>query len=208
MCIKQNPGVWFLVLILFFSIGLSGQETSHAEIELPFIDRDGDGINDLLQNGWGLRFVDRYKKRQLVWEQLNVEIIRGDKGREGREGLLVDTDGDGVGDMDMHEYMKGKMDTLIDTDGDGTPDMALKDYLGRQFRAFDRNGDGLPDDISPEEMREKMKQMEQWRREMRDRVREGQPPFEDANGDGVPDQLPPGFGWRGQPGSGHGGGGR
>ena len=179
------------VAVLMTGGTLFGQEPVTPEIEMPFIDRDSDGINDLLQNGWGLRFMERYKKRQLVWEQLNVEIIRG------RKGAMVDTDGDGIGDIPLHDFMKEKMDELIDTDGDGNPDTALIDYLGRRFRAFDNDGDGLPEDISKEEMRERMRQMRDWRQGIHDRVGRGLPAFEDLDGDGVPDDLPEGFGWRG-----------
>ena len=135
--------------------------------------------------------MERYKKRKKVWEQLNVEIIKGE------DGPKVDTDGDGVGDIDLRDYMKSKMDQKIDTDGDGKPDTALRDYLGRRFKAFDANGDGLPDDITREEMRRYMQQMREWRREIRERVRQGLPAFVDENKDGIPDNLPNGFGWRG-----------
>jgi len=160
------------------------EHTPPQDIQMPFIDRDGDGINDLLQHGWGLRFMERYKKRQLVWDQLKVEILRGE------DGLMVDTNGDGVGDVSFHEFMKEKMNELIDTDGDGTPDTAIKDFLGRRFKAFDRDGDGLPDDISREEMRQMMQRMREWRQQMWERIKEGLPPFEDNDGDGIPDNLP------------------
>jgi len=181
--------VAFLAMF-FLGTDLKAQDTP-PEIEIPFIDRDGDGINDLLQNGWGTRFLNRYKKRQLVWEQLEVEIIRGDGG------AMVDTDGDGVGDIALGEYMKSKMDELIDTDGDGVADTPLKDYLGRRFKAFDRNGDGMPDDFSRKEMKQFMQNMKEWRKNIRDRIRQGLPAFVDEDGDGVPDGLPNGFGWRG-----------
>ena len=161
-------------------------------IEIPFIDHDGDGINDMLQNGWGLRFLNRYKKRQELWDMLNVEIIRGERG------MMVDTDGDGIGDIAFHDYMKDKMDEMIDTDGDGVPDTSIRDLLGRRFKAFDRDGDGLPDDISREEMREMMREMHEWRQGVRNRVNQGLPPFVDEDGDGIPDDLPDGFGGRGQ----------
>ncbi len=178
--------------VLFLSDGLLAQEPDpFPDVEIPFIDRDGDGINDLLQHGWGLRFMERYKKRQLVWEQLNVEIIKGE------DGIMVDTDGNGVGDISVRDFLKEKMDTLIDTNGDGTPDTALKDFLGRRFKAFDKDGDGIPDEISKEEFKEIMKKMKEWRQEIRDRIRQGLPPFIDENSDGIPDNLPEGFRWRG-----------
>lgn len=178
------------VMLTLGSVTVAQDTPPDPPVDIPFIDRDGDGINDLLQHGWGLRFLNRYKKRQLVWEQLNVEIIRGD------DGPMVDTDGDGVGDMSIHDFMKEKMDEMIDTDGDGVPDTALKDYLGRRFRGLDANGDGIPDEISREQLRAHMEQMRQWRQEIRERLRQGLPAFIDENGDGIPDNLPPGFGWR------------
>jgi hypothetical protein len=180
-----------LLALFFLSGSLSAQEPDQDPPEIPFIDRDGDGINDLLQHGWGLRFLERYQKRQLIWEQLNVEIIRGE------DGLMVDTDGDGIGDISFRDFMKEKMDELIDTDGDGVPDTPLREYLGRRFRAFDRDGDGFPDDISREQMREHLRQMREWRQTIRDRIRQGLPAFVDEDGDGIPDGLPGGFGWRG-----------
>jgi len=196
------PALAIFILGLFFSSGnLSAQEVAQdatvddpsndTSIEIPFIDRDSDGINDLLQNGWGLRFLERYKKRQLVWEQLNVEIIRGE------QGMKVDTDGDGVGDIAFHDFMKEKMNELIDTDEDGEKDTPLKEYLARRFKSFDNNGDGLPDDLSREEMRAQMKEMREWRQEIRDRIRQGLPAFADEDENGIPDNIPDGFSWRG-----------
>lgn len=181
-----------VVCVMFFTHPAQAQDPDPTEeMRIPFIDRDGDGVNDMLQNGWGQRFMQRYKKRQQVWEQLNVDIIKGE------DGPKVDTDGDGVGDVDVREFMKSKMDELIDTDGDGKPDTALKDYLGRRFKAFDANGDGLPDNITKEQIREHRQQMLEWRNEIRERLRQGQSPFPDEDKDGVPDNLPPRFGWRG-----------
>ena len=119
------------VLVLFFSFPLAAQNAGEAPTDIPFIDRDGDGVNDIAQNGWGLRFLERQEKRQLVWDQLNIEVIRTE------EGMMVDTDGDGVGDVALRTYMQSKHDELIDTDGDGTPDTAIKDYLQNP------NGQGL-----------------------------------------------------------------
>ncbi len=169
----------------------------NSEINIPFIDRDGDGINDMLQNGWGLRFMNRYKKRQALWDQLNVEIVVEDDEK------LVDTDGDGEGDIPFREYLKEKMDELIDTDGDGEADTPLRDLLRKRFQTFDRDGDGLPDEFTPEEIRRYMQEMRDWRNQVRDRVSRGQPPFIDENGDGIPDHVPggPGGPGRGRPGN-------
>lgn len=196
---KSSDIIAFLLLLLLVSIiafvqpAVAQQPEPGSGIELPFIDRDGDGINDMLQNGWGLRFMERYKRRQLVWEQLKVEIIRSD------EGAQVDTNGDGTGDVSVHDFLKQKMAELIDTDGDGVADTPLGDYLGGRFKSFDRDGDGLPDDLSKDDMQKQMKNMETWRKELHDRMEHGKPPFIDENSDGIPDDLPDGFGWRGLP---------
>ena len=184
-----------LLVLTGMGNSVAAQEEDDQEVDIPFIDRDGDGINDLLQHGWGLRFRERYQQRQAVWEQLNVEVTRG----EG--GMMVDLDGDGVGDQAFSEFIQGKMNELIDTDGDGVPDTPLGDYLGRRFRAFDHDGDGLPDDISREELRERMREMQNWRREIQERMRQGLPAFEDADGDGIPDNLPEDWGRRRRTGS-------
>jgi hypothetical protein len=121
-----------IFLTLFcFSGSLSAQELEDPEVDIPFIDHDGDGINDLLQSEWGLRFLERYKMRQQIWEQLSDEIIQTE------DGFMVDTDGDGVGNISFREFMKGKMDELIDVDGDGVPDTPLRDYLRRRFSFAD-----------------------------------------------------------------------
>ncbi len=180
-----------LCLLFVFDNTQAQDPDPTEEMRIPFIDRDGDGVNDMLQNGWGQRFMQRYKKRQKIWEQLKPDII------EDEDGPMVDTDGDGTGDISLREFLKSKMDEMIDTDGDGKPDTALRDYLGRRFKAFDGNGDGLPDNITKEQMREHRQQMIEWRKEIRERLRQGKLPFPDDNGDGIPDNLPPGFGWRG-----------
>ena len=103
--------MFFVAVTILFcwngSLNAQEPDPNDVEFEIPFIDRDGDGINDVMQHGWGLRFVERYKKRQKVWEQLNVEIVKGENGPQ------VDTDGDGVGDMDIREFMKSKMARLL-----------------------------------------------------------------------------------------------
>lgn len=170
--------------------------TPAPTVELPFIDRDGDGINDLLQTGWGLRFLERYNKRMLIWEQLKTNIINGEKPP------LPENDPGGkdrpTDDAFMHDLLRDKMNELVDSDGDGKPDTPLGQYMGDGFQSIDKNGDGMPDEISKDEMNAYMREMHQWRDDVRDRVDHGQPPFIDANGDGIPDDLPPGMGWPGR----------
>lgn len=140
---NQKSIAWLLgIVALSLSFGFSAN-AQNAATDIPFIDRDGDGINDISQNGWGLRFVEQQEKRQLVWDQLNVEVIRTE------EGAMVDTDGDGVGDVTLSAYMQENKDTLIDTDGDGTPDTAIREYLwngrGQHLNLDDCDGTGNVD---------------------------------------------------------------
>jgi len=190
-------GFVFLSLLLI-SGNLSAQESETEKpmreqlqdlgVKIPFIDRDGDGINDMLQNGWGLKFLDRYKKRRDLWEQLNVEIVG-----EGKK-KMVDTNGDGVGDLPFRDFMKGKMSEFVDTDNDGKPDTLLREYLRKRFQSFDKDGDGLPDEFTREEIHQYMKEMKEWHEQIHERMDKGLPPFLDENCDGIPDDLPEGFG--------------
>jgi hypothetical protein len=164
------------------------EQLKYLGVNIPFIDRDGDGINDLLQYGWGLKFLNRYKKRAFLWERLNAEVVV--KGKK----MMVDTDGDGVEDMPFHKIMKKKMDKLVDTDKDGKPDTLLREYLRKRFQSFDHNGDGLPDELTREEIHQYMKDMDEWHNQVHERIQQGLAPFVDENGDGIPDDVPAWFG--------------
>ncbi|MCP4726416.1 MAG: hypothetical protein GY863_15330 [bacterium] len=183
-------------------------------VEIPFVDRDGDGINDLLQNGWGLRFLRQYKNRREAWNQImengenagKMIDTDGDgiadtpmQGKfRGHMNELIDTDGDGVADTAFRDYMKTLMHGLIDTNGDGVADTPIGEYMRRQFQLLDQDGDGIPDELTGEQIRENMKQMREWRRQIRENLKNGLPAFTDENGDGIPDNLPAGFGWIGR----------
>ena len=132
--------------------------------DIPFIDRNGDGINDGLQYGWGLRFLQRHKMRQKIKEGLNL---------------------DGKGDKSMREFMQERMDELVDSNGDGVindNDVTLRELMHQRFGTFDRDGDGKPDVGT-----QHMKEMSQWRQQMQERMKNGFAPYIDENGDGFPD---------------------
>lgn len=161
------------------------EQLKDMNINLPFIDRDGDGINDLMQSRLGLKFMERIRNRKAVWDQLLT------KGKI--EENFVDTNGDGKPDTAFHELMRSKMNELIDSDGDGTPDTPLREYMRKQFQTFDQDGDGIPDDLTPEQIRQHMEEMRQWHQEIMERIKQGLPPFIDENNDGIPDNMPEGF---------------
>ena len=181
-------------------------ETTTTEKEIPFIDRDGDGINDIYQRGWGLGFSkDRNVGRMgdKIKEQLKPELV--DTDNDGTPDTpYVDTDNDGVVDTPLHDYLEAtrearqaeraefreKMNELVDTDNDGVADTPLYQLIRNQFRMFDQDGDGKPDVATPEEIRKYMEEMKEWQEQMRERIHQNLPPFIDEDGDGVPDNLP------------------
>ncbi len=187
------------------------QQLKKENIEIPFVDRDGDGINDLLQNGWGLRFLRQYKNRRAVWNQMMNDEQSGklvDTDGDGvpdtqvrelaREqmNILIDTDNDGTGDTPFRQYMKNMMKGLVDSNGDGVPDTPLGEYMRKQFQMLDQNGDGIPDELTPEQISLHIKEMHEWMKQIRDNIMSGESPFIDENGDGIPDNLPAGLlGW-------------
>ena len=158
--------------------------------EIPFIDRDGDGVNDLLQYGWGLRFL----MRRRIMEELKQNNQNNNGNRQGQ--ILIDTDNDGVPDTPFREYMQGKMNELIDTDNDGIPDRPLGEHIRKQYGTFDRDGDGIPYIATAEEVREYLFATKAWRDQILERIEQGLPPFVDEDGDGIPDNLPMRLRWQ------------
>ena len=158
------------------------EQLKDLNITLPFIDRDGDGINDLLQSRWGLKFIERFKNRRAIWEQLMAE---------GKiEEHLIDTNNDGTPDTPFRDFLRDKMNQQVDTDGDGVPDTPLREYMRKRFQSFDQDGDGIPDDLTAEQIRQHMAEMRQWREEIKNRLKQGLLTFSDDDGDGIPDNLP------------------
>ena len=157
----------------------------HPNLRDHFIDRDGDGINDVFQRGLGLRMGRMGRGRGADGTG---------PGRVGGVRIGVDTDGDGVVDQIM-----------IDTDGDGVGDISLKDHLAQRMELLDRDGDGHPDPLSREELQAHIDAMREWRQSVHERIDQGLTPFVDEDGDGVPDGRPDPLrrGWPGRgPGSG------
>lgn len=163
------------------------EQIKNMNIEIPFVDRDGDGINDLLQNGWGLRFLRRFKNRGAVWTQMMENEEFGN--------TLIDTDGDGVPDTSLREIFQKRMEQRMDSNGDGVFDTVWGEFMKRRFELFDLNGDGIPDELTPEQIREHFQEMREWMQMMRENLKNGLPAFVDEDGDGIPDNLPQGFGW-------------
>jgi len=174
--------IFVIMGFIFYPADLYAQEDpdpgQEATEEIPFIDRDGDGINDFFQHPWGARMLERHKR------------LRERRQAENHEPFLIDTDNDGVPDTPVGQFFRQKMDELIDTDNDGVPDTPLREYLRNQAGSFDRDGDGVPDIATPEEIREHMLEMQAWREQIRERINQGENPFVDEDGDGIPDGMP------------------
>ena len=159
-----------------------GEQLQELNINLPFIDKDGDGINDLMQSRLGLKFIKRFKNRRAVWDQLIAE------GKIDEN--LIDSDNDGTPDTSFREFIRDKMNQLIDSDGDGIQDTSLKEYMRKRFQSFDQNGDGIPDDLTAEQIHQHMEEMRQWRAEIKNRLKQGLLVFSDDDRNGIPDNLP------------------
>jgi len=192
-CQKRLIALLTLSGLLFISAGLRAQKTENIQkqlrnlkISIPFIDRDGDGINDLLQNGWGLKFLEQYRNLRAIWDQINVE------GKD--EGQLVDTDNDGVPDKPFREFMMQKMNQPVDTDGDGVVDTPLQEHLAKRFQSFDDDGDGIPDPLTPQQIQQYMEEMRMWREAVKEQVLRGQDVFGEESVDGVLKSIPANFG--------------
>lgn len=151
-------------------------------VTIPFIDRDGDGINDLMQSRWGMKFIERFKNRRAIWDQLVAE--------DKIEDYLIDTNKDGTPDTPFRDFLRDKMNQPIDSDGDGTPDTPLKEYMRKRFQTFDQNGDGIPDDLTAEQIHQHLEEMRKWRDDIRNRINQGLRTFSDEDSDGIPDNLP------------------
>ena len=169
-----------LLGLIWVNTALFAQETDpadpaevtgdHPNLRDHFIDRDGDGINDVFQRGLGLRMGRKGRGRGADGTG---------PGRAGGVRIGVDTDGDGVVDQIM-----------IDTDGDGVGDISLKDHLAQRMELLDRDGDGNPDPLSREELQAHIDAMREWRQSVHEHIDQGLTPFVDEDGDGVPDGRP------------------
>jgi len=193
---KKLPRLFLYVILCAFLgtvLSVTAQEKEKInkklkeyQITIPFIDRDGDGINDLVQSGWGLKFLEQFKNRGVIWDQL---IIPGKD-----EEQLVDTDGDGEPDTSFREYFSSKMSQPVDTDGDGKLDTPLQEHMRKRFQSFDGNGDGIPDPVTPEQIREYMEDMREWRSLIKSRLLQGAEVFGEQDGTGIPKSFPSSFG--------------
>ena len=207
----KNKIIYIIAVIGLVILGLMwvhsdlfAQENPQTEPgELPFIDRDGDGVNDFLQSGWGLRFQKNRKSSQMqekMMEKFNPVLVDTDEDGVA-DTYYIDTDNDGEVDISLHDYLEAtreerrgerqaKMQELVDTDEDGVPDTPLYQHLRQQFGTFDRDGDGKPDAATPEEIRQHLREMQEWRKQVQQRINQGLSPFVDEDGDGIPDNLP------------------
>lgn len=156
----------------------------------------GDGVGTITPSNKGLETGENY---EVGWEtEKNHEVMEVWVDGELREDLKeastveftdiqedhevivvvkrvlnIDTDGDGKPDVNVDTDEDGKPDVNIDTDDDGKPDINI----------VDKDGDGKPDNIDPEDKEEEKKPNVNV-----DTDGDGKPDVNiDTDGDGKPD---------------------
>ena len=147
-----------LVLVGFAFLGgnVYAQENPGDILEIPFIDRDSDGINDMLQHAWALRILDRIERRQEFQnlsdeEKQALRDQRQNMTEEERQAFREERQAKHEQWLNMTEeeraqLLNEKFNQMVDTDNDGVADTKLGTLLqDRKFRVLDEDGDGMPD---------------------------------------------------------------
>lgn len=150
-----------IIGLLFAGFMMAGgnsysQEVPGEILEIPFIDRDSDGINDMLQHAWALRILDRIERRQ------NFQNLSDEEKQALREQRKNMTDEErrafreerlalreqwlNMTEEERAQLLNEKFNQMIDTDNDGVADTKLGTlFQDRKFRVIDEDGDGVPD---------------------------------------------------------------
>lgn len=120
---------------------------------------------------------------------------------------FIDKDGDGIHDLFQYEWKEKKqfkkhfnqqhhaavltpdvLRKMIGSD-DGSSIQSVIE-TGVNFKSFDLDGDGKPDQEMLEAIHQYMQQMRQWRLQKIRLLYDGTEAFVDENGDGFPDDMP------------------
>jgi hypothetical protein len=192
---EKNRMKNFMIHVLSFLLLLCMTVTAQTErkvvlqkLNIPFIDRNGDGVNDVLQYQWGERLAARSQSQKKRLQGLSADSVKKSRKTDDKSASRFET-------VDVYGILKNG-DKKVDANRDGTVDMTVQEYLDRHFRGFDDDGDGLPEVDYGERISKYMREMHQWLSQVRENVRNKKEPFPDVNSDGVPDNLPEGL-WRG-----------
>jgi len=104
---------------------LAEAEALNAPGPIGYVDRDGDGFNDLFRDADGDGVDD------VSGQAYRHRFRRVDDNQDGINDLFIDRDGDGVNDLDgsyLDEDADGICDNVIDHDGDGINDVTGLEY--------------------------------------------------------------------------------
>ena len=177
-----------VTMIVFVNSILSAQGHSSQEqpahVTILFIDRDGDGINDIVQYYWGLTIKAHYTDHQTLIKRPGID--------KKSKGARIPEPGD-YGLLHI-SFTEVTMNTLTKTEFSsigGEVRNSLNEYLRAHYQSFDRNGDGLPDVTAVEDIQKYMHEMHIWRALIKENIRQGFAPYKDENGDRIPDHIPP-----------------
>ena len=127
--------IYLVVLAVGFIIGINtntnsifAQENDKKKTEknskekILFIDKDGDGINDILQHGWGLKLLLN-KNKSAEEQNLNPDNKSGE--------IIIKSDNKSCVSYEdeINQYIK-----TFDKDGDGKPDVGSIEEIRRYLK--------------------------------------------------------------------------
>ena len=178
----------FVILFAIVNSTLSAQDNTSpgqsAQVKIQFIDRDGDGINDMVQYSWGLTIKVRYTDNQTRKRGLGIN-------KRSNGARIPYPDGEGLVNIPFTDVIAS---TIIKTEFSSIGAVmsnSLNEYLHEQYQSFDRNGDGIPDVTALADIQKYMYEMHIWRALIKENIRQGLAPYTDENGDRIPDHMPP-----------------
>ena len=154
--------IFYLTIILGISLlGFAGntvyaQSTPAENLEIPFFDRNGDGVNDLLTSGRAIGLLNRIQrsrqmnnltdeeKKAIREAHLNMTVEEKQALMAERQNLLKEWLNMTV--EEREQLLTEKFNQMIDTDNDGVADTKLGELFNkRRFGFIDKDGDGKPD---------------------------------------------------------------
>ena len=148
------------------------QETPAENFEIPFIDRNGDGVNDLLASGRSIGLLNRIQRNPQMNNLTDEEKEAYREAclnmtEEERQALMAERQSLREEWLNMtleerEQYLTEKFNEMIDTDNDGVADTKIGELVNnRQFGFVDADGDGKPDNGKGSRMRGGMGRLNQ-----------------------------------------------
>ncbi|MFC1558118.1 hypothetical protein ACFL40_02055 [candidate division KSB1 bacterium] len=149
-----------LLGLAFIGNTVYAQETPGENLEIPYIDRNGDGVNDLLASGRAIGLLNRIQKSQQMKNLTDEEkaAMREEHlnmTEEERQAFMAERQAERQNlreewlNMTLEErqvFLTEKFNEMIDTDNDGVADTKIGElFNNRQPGFIDEDGDGKPD---------------------------------------------------------------